>query len=238
MCNSVFRKSFVLPLLFLFLLTATGLHEARAASESELRQQVENMQKVYRSLTSFSFDFRQLTRSGGRDRHGAGNSVFYRSASGSTGIMRWNYNEPDKQIILNDGKKLSVYTQKDKQVLVSSAAELESDVTYSLFAGNRNLTDNFNVRPAESRFTTGGIRQDIQVAQLVPKQPHGQIKAVHVWFDDKSMIQKLVMEDHFDTLTELVFSNIKFNALPAGSAKTVEELVHLDLPPGTEVVEQ
>ncbi|MGX9727786.1 MAG: LolA family protein [Candidatus Electronema sp. VV] len=211
---------------------------ADAASEMELRQQVEKIQQLYRSQTSFSFDFRQITRSGRRDRHGAGSSVFYRPSHGSPGIMRWNYTEPDKQIILNDGKQLSVYTEKDKQVLISSAAELESDITASLFAGSRNLTDDFNVQSAQSRFVSGVAGQDVQVAQLVPKKPHGQIKTVHVWFDSKSMIRKLVMEDHFDTLTELVFNNIKFNELPAGSAKVAEELVRLDLPPGTEVVKQ
>ncbi len=152
--------------------------------------------------------------------------------------MRWNYTGPDKQIILNDGKQLSVYTEKDKQVIVTSATELESDITASLFAGNRNLTDDFNVQPAENRFTSGAAGQDVQVAQLVPKKPHGQIKTVHIWFDSKSMIRKLVMEDHFDTLTELEFGNIKFNELPAGSVKVTEELVRLNLPPGTEVVRQ
>lgn len=213
--------------------------DAFAASEAELYQQVESIQQVYRSMTSFSFDFHQITRSGGRDRRGAGSGVFYRPASGSPGIMRWNYTAPDNQIILNDGKKLSVYTQKDRQLLVSSAAELESDITYSFFAGNRNLTDDFNVQPADSRFVSRESSAGLQMAvQLVPKRPHGQIKAVHCWFDSSFMIRKLIMEDHFDTLTELAFSNIKFNALPAGSAKTVEELVRLDLPQGTEVVQQ
>jgi outer membrane lipoprotein carrier protein len=234
MSNPAFRTSFLLPLLLVILLAAAP-RGACAASEAELRQQVEKIQQLYRSLTSFSFDFRQTTRSGRRDRHGAGSSVFYRPGSGSPGIMRWNYTEPDKQIILNDGKQLSVYTEKDKQVIVTSAAELESDITASLFAGNRNLTDDFNVQPAESRFVSSA---DMQVAQLVPKKPHGQIKTVHVWFDSKSMIRKLVMEDHFDTLTELEFGNIKFNELPAGSAKVTEELVQLDLPIGTEVVRQ
>lgn len=237
MSNLLFRKYFFLPL-FCFALLAADLRGAYAASETELRQQVEKIQQLYRSQTSFSFDFRQITRSGRRDRHGAGSSVFYRPGNGSPGIMRWNYTEPDKQIILNDGKQLSVYTEKDKQVLVSSAAELESDITASLFAGSRNLTDDFNVQPAQSRFVSGAAGQDIQVAQLVPKKPHGQIKTVHVWFDSKSNIRKLVMEDHFDTLTELIFNNIKFNELPAGSAKVTEELVRLDLPPGTEVVKQ
>ncbi len=234
MSNPAFRTSFILPLLLVILLAAAP-RGACAASETELLRQVEKIQQLYRSLTSFSFDFRQTTRSGRRDRHGAGSSVFYRPGSGRPGIMRWNYTEPDKQIILNDGKQLSVYTEKDKQVIVTSAKEMESDITASLFAGNRNLTDDFNVQPAESRFTSS---TDVQVAQLVPKKPHGQIKTVHVWFDSKSMIRKLVMEDHFDTLTELEFSNIKFNELPAGSAKVTEELVRLDLPPGTEVVRQ
>ncbi len=238
MSNPAFRTSFLLSLLLLALLVTAGTRETRAASEAELLPQVEKIQQLYRSLTSFSFDFQQITRSGRRDRHGAGSSVFYRPGSGKAGIMRWNYTAPDKQIILNDGKQLSVYTEKDKQVIVSSAAELESDITASLFAGNRNLTDDFDIQPAQSRFVSGAAGQDIQVAQLVPKKPHGQIKTVHVWFDSKSMIRKLVMEDHFDTLTELLFNNIKFNELPAGSAKVTEELVRLDLPPGTEVVKQ
>jgi len=237
MSNPAFRNFLILPLL-LFVLLAADLRGASAASETELRQQVEKIQQLYRSQTSFSFDFRQITRSGRRARHGAGSSVFYRPGNGSPGIMRWNYAEPDKQIILNDGRQLFVYTEKDKQVLVTSAAELESDITASLFAGSRNLTDDFNVQPAQSRFVSGAAGQDIQVAQLVPKKPHGQIKTVHVWFDSRYMIRKLVMEDHFDTLTELVFNNIKFNQLPAGSAKVAEELVRLDLPPGTEVVRQ
>uniref|UniRef100_UPI0040575EB2 LolA family protein n=1 Tax=Candidatus Electronema sp. TaxID=2698783 RepID=UPI0040575EB2 len=237
MFNPAFRNFLLLPLL-LFVLLAADLRGARAASETELRQRVEKIQQLYRSQTSFSFDFQQITRSGRRDRHGAGSSVFYRPGNGSPGIMRWNYTAPDKQIILNDGKQLSVYTEKDKQVLISSAAELESEITASLFAGSRNLTDDFDVQPAQSRFVSGAAGQDIQVAQLVPKKPHGQIKTVHVWFDSKSNIRKLVMEDHFDTLTELVFNKIKFNELPAGSAKVAEELVRLNLPPGTEVVRQ
>lgn len=238
MSNLAFRKFSFLPLLLLVLLAA-DLRGAYAASETGLLQQIEKIQQLYRSQTSFSFDFRQITRSGRRERHGAGNSVFYRPGNGKPGIMRWNYTEPDKQIILNDGKQLSVYTEKDKQVLISSAAELESDITASLFAGSRNLTDDFNVQPAESRFVSGtGAAQGIQIAQLVPKKPHGQIKTVHVWFDSKFNIRKLVMEDHFDTLTELLFNNIKFNELPAGSAKVAEELVRLNLPPGTEVVRQ
>lgn len=46
------------------------------------------------------------------------------------------------------------------------------------------------------------------------------------------------MEDHFDSITELSFSNIKLNTLPADSADTLKVILQLDLPPGTEVISQ
>ncbi len=226
MSKVAFRSS-ILFLLICLLLVDTAW--------ADLRQQVEAVQKRYRSLTSLSFDFQQTTGSDRRARQGAGTCIFYRPSPNSVGIMRWNYTAPDVQIIVNDGKKLSIYTQKDKQLLVSSAAELESDITYSLFAGNRNLLDDFSLHPADSRFADS---RELQVVQLVPKKPHGQIKTVHCWFDSNSVIRKLVLEDHFDTLTKLEFSNVKFNTLPANSAKVAEELVRLDVPQGTEIVRQ
>lgn len=206
-----------------------------AQAEDELRQQVDKVQQRYRSLTSLTFDFEQITGSGGRARKGAGNCIFYRPAADKAGIMRWNYTAPDVQVIINDGKQLSIYNEKDKQLLVSSAAELESDITYSLFTGKQDLLDAFSVQPADSRFKA---RKDVRIVQLTPKKPNGQVKKVHCWFDSKSVIRQILLEDHFDTLTKLAFSNIKFDTLPANSAKAAEELVKLNVPKGTEVVRQ
>jgi outer membrane lipoprotein carrier protein len=220
MSNFVLRNTLLLVLVSCLTLVNTAW--------ADLQQDVAAVQKRYRNLTSLSFAFQQTTGSNRRARKGAGNCIFYRPTLGKAGIMRWNYTAPDVQIIVNDGKKLSIYTQKDKQVLVSSAADLESDITYSLFAGNRSLLDDFSVQPADSRFAKSG---KLEVVQLIPKKPHGQIKTVHCWFDSNAVIHKLVLEDHFDTLTQLEFSNIKFNTLPANSAK-------VDVPKGTEVVRQ
>jgi outer membrane lipoprotein carrier protein len=198
--------------------------------------ELEKIQKFYRGLTSFSFDFHQTTRSNGRNREGSGNSTFYRPSSNTPGIMRWDYTKPDTQIILNDGKELSIYTQKDKQLIIMSADKLQSDITYSFFSGKRNLLDDFKSLPADNRFASDPAHKDLMVVQLTPKKPHGQIKALHFWFDNKSMVRKLIMEDHFETITALTFSNIKFNALPRNSTKTMAELVQLNLPSNTEII--
>ena len=61
-------------------------------------------------------------------------------------VMRWNYAEPDKQVIINDGETLFIYTEKDRQLIKTPAQEIESDITYAFFAGTRNLLDDFEAR--------------------------------------------------------------------------------------------
>jgi outer membrane lipoprotein carrier protein len=200
--------------------------------------QLENIQHFYRNLTSLSFDFEQITNSNDRARKGAGNSVFYRPSATSAGIMRWDYTKPGKQIILNDGKELSIYTEKDKQLIIMSAKKLQSDITYSFFVGKRDLKEDFNLLPADHRFAGKTSAQSDIAVQLVPKQPHGQIKSLHFWFDRKKKIKRLIMEDHFETTTELIFNNIAFNTLPADSSQTTSNLIQLNLPANTEIMRQ
>ncbi len=200
-------------------------------------QLVKKIQNKYRDLTSLSFDFRQLTRTGGRARQGAGNAVFFRPEN-KPGVMRWNYSEPDTQVILNDGSRLSIYNKNDNQLIVTSAEELQSDITYAFFAGTRDLLADFTAEPSVNRFIFSSGDQDMQSVKLVPREPHAQIKALYLWFDDTFLIKKLIIEDHFDSITELTFSNIRLNSLAVDSADTLKNLLQLDLPPGTEIISQ
>ncbi|MCI5146210.1 MAG: outer membrane lipoprotein carrier protein LolA [Candidatus Electrothrix sp. AR3] len=230
-------------LILLFCLLAAAPYPAfadKSATTSIPAQQLEhlkNIQKKYQKLTSLHFSFQQTVQSNGRLRYGEGNCIFYRSVSGRPGIMRWNYTKPDVQIILNDGKDLSIYTQKDKQLLVTSAKDLQTDIIYSFFSGNRNLLDDFTILPANDRFLTQGDKK-VLVVQLIPTQPHGQVRAIHLWFDEQSILRKLLMEDHFDTVTELIFTQVKFDTLAPESVEIATQLVLLELPPDTEVIKQ
>ena len=231
------KISLLLIPVFLLCLLGLRLPEPCASTAPVPEQQVEIIQNIYRDLTSLSFDFSQLTRTGGRARQGAGMAVLFRSSS-KPGVMRWNYTEPDTQIILNDGSKLSIYTKHDNQVIITSAEELQSDITYAFFAGTRNLLDDFTARPPGDRFFFNSGDKNIHAVQLVPKEPHAQVKALHLWFDKDFLIRRLIMEDHFDSITELSFTNIKLNSLPVNSPDRLTDLLQLDLPPGTEVISQ
>ena len=239
MSKLLFRPALLLILFSCFFLTAhsaSALNSAAIISEQQL-ELLQKIQKKYRDLTSLRFNFSQTVQSNGRRRFGEGNSIFYRSVPGRPGIMRWNYTKPDPQIILNDGKNLSIYTQIDKQLLVTPSGDLQTDITYSFFAGSHTLLDDFTIFPASKRFV--GISEKALLAvQLIPKQAHGQVKTIHLWFDNQYSIRKLVMEDHFDTVTELLFTEVKFDTLPADSVETANNLVQLNLPPETEIIRQ
>ncbi len=240
-----FRAVFVLTCLILLLSS-----QLFAAGEPDTpQQQAEKLQEFYGSLTSIAFDFTQTTRTGNRERYGRGNAVFVKQRNRSQeekpdnsdveikSVMRWNYTEPDKQIIINDGTTLIIYTDKDKQLIKTSSRELDTDITYGFFAGTRDLLDDFGALPDGSNFIFSST-EDLRVIKLVPRTPHNQIKAVHIWFDNTYVIRHLVIEDHFDSRTELTFENISINTLQADDREKIEKIVSFPVPPGTEIITQ
>ncbi len=214
------------------------------ADQQSLASNLIQVQNKYQKLESLGFSFSQTSWTSGRARTGKGDAVFYRPTVSSAikqnhpGIMRWNYLEPEVQIILNDGKELSIYTQQDKQLIVTSAEELQSDITYSFFSGKKNLLDNFEPIPADPQFGSPSKTPGHRAIQLTPRQPHNQIKRVQLWYDSNFIIHKLIIEDHFDAITELVFTNVQLNRIPPDDTEKLQSLLHLDLAPDTEIIRQ
>lgn len=213
-------------------------------SSLRLEQRLGELQKKYQQLRSLEFVFSQATQTGSRIKQGAGTAVFFRpqtpgkSAGTPQGIMRWNYTEPTVQTIINDGKTLSIYTPQDKQLIVSPAQDMESDVTYAIFTGTKSLVDEFEISPADTHFVLSEPPAGIEAAVLTPRQPHPQVKRVQLWFGRDLVLQRLIMEDHFGVLTELTFSRVRLNTLPQGDAQQVRSLLELDVAPGTETIRQ
>lgn len=232
-----FFTAFKLSFWSILFLICTAV-SAPAETVQQLDHNVQQIQKKYRSLVSLSFTFQQRTRSGGRDRTGAGDAVFYRPGKEKSGIMRWNYTEPDSQTILKNGDKLSIYSQRDNQLIITSAKELETDITYAFFAGTRQLLDNFSVQQPDKRFEFHLQDTKLTTIMLIPKVPHQQIKSLQIWFDNSFLLHHLIMEDHFGSITELTFTNISLNLLPADSPEAIRNLTWLNLPENTEIISQ
>lgn len=213
---------------------------ATATAPTVLVRQVE---KKYQQLHSLEFRFSQITLTGGRSREGSGSAVFYRPQGAAAarlgkGIMRWNYTAPTLQTILNDGKELTLFTPQDQQLIITPVKDLESDITYALFAGTKSLPDTFASAAGDPGFMLSPPQSATTALLLTPRQPDTQVKRVQLWLGSDLTIRRLLMEDHFGTLTELTFSEVRINGLPPQDARQGESLLHLDIPDGTEIIRQ
>ncbi|WP_448872292.1 LolA family protein [Desulfobulbus propionicus] len=232
-------------LLFRLFLTVVLVSCVSAKAWSSSQQNpvalIDRLQITYQRLHSLQFNFTQVTETNGRLKEGSGSATFYRTKKSKTksfGIMRWDYIEPNPQVILNNGKELSIYTPQDKQLIISPAQSLETDITYAIFTGTKKLMDEFEITAPDAVFWLNEPPEGMQSVQLVPRQPHSQIKRLQLWVDAHHVLQRLLLEDHFGALTELSFTQIQFNKLPPHDHTQEQSLMQLDLAPGTEVIRQ
>lgn len=217
---------FVLVVIFLF---QAGLSFSEEMSPFEIAKR---LQKTYDQTSTMIADFSQTTMSKMSSREKKGHGVI---SLAKPGKMRWDYLEPDRQVFVCDGRTISMYFAKEKQMVVSPAEQyLESDVTYSFFAGSGNLIRDFNIAriPAPAEETLDDFSNDHRI-KIIPKEGHSQVDFINLWADRVSfLLRKIEVTDKFGSVTSIAFSNIKRNVDVDG------KIFSFDPPPGTELVKQ
>ncbi len=200
------------------------------------RDIAQRVQTKIDTIESLSFKFFQQTRGEmtGRPRKGSGNALFYKKNGKS--LMRWNYNSPDKQVLVSDGEIFSMYFSSQNQMIITSAKNLDSDLTYSFFTGKSKLETNFHVLAKDEEFDDD--IQGFEIIKLIPKAPHSQVQDIHIWITETSLIRRMHIRDHFGTITVLNLSDIAVNDLAGADKKTVQALFSFTPPEGTELIEQ
>jgi len=212
--------SLLLGAMFLALFPGPG--ECAAPTPVELAQK---LQARYEETKTMTADFKQSTSvpMSTRKRLGAGKVVISKP-----GRIRWDYQTPEKQVLISDGKKVSMYVANSAQMIVQPVSQyINSDVTYAFFVGTGNIVRDFKVLPPERQGDAS-----LKAIKLVPKTAHPQVDYLHVWIDENFMVRRLEIVDHFGSITDLAFSNISRN-------EPVSPETFIFTPPlGTELIEQ
>ena len=190
------------------------------------------LQETYDKTSSITAEFRQVTssRMSRRVRRGSGKMVIQKP-----GKMRWDYGEPEPQVIICDGETILMYFTNAKQMLTAPAEDyLRSDITYSFFAGTGNILKDFDIYPPDLTLETDlEPSDDSHSIKLVPKVKHPQVEYLHVWVDRKhSMISRMQIVDLFGSITDLYFTHIETNR------KIDRERFQFTPPPDTEIIRQ
>ncbi len=231
------RSTFFIPLCLLLLLPVCS-HSATVAAESP-QAVASRLQDRYDIIKSLSLNFIQETRGqlSGRPKKGRGQAFFVNNGVDNKrpGKMRWNYSAPDRQVLVSDGVNFSMYFASLKQMIVTPAEALQHDLTYSFFTGSGNLLEDFTIlapdQPDDSQKNT-------EIIKLIPKAKQSQVAAIHLWVTDDSLIRRIEILDHFDTLTVLNFSDLKVDSLDTDDADLMQNLFNFTPPEDTEIIHQ
>ncbi len=175
------------------------------AGELTLREKAAKLQATYDRTSSFAADFSQITSTklSRRERHGQGSLLIKKP-----GLMRWDYQEPDHQVLINDGEMMSMYFAGAEQMIIMSAKEyLQSDVTYAFFAGTGNVLRDFEISAVGEDYCCGTLPD----LRLTPKQAHPQVDYLYLWLNEEFLISRMQIADHYGSITDLTLTNIKLN---------------------------
>lgn len=194
-------------------------------AEESLDTVLDGIQKKYERIDSFYALFAQESEIKALDKvQTAEGEVWFKKP----GKMRWNYNTPNMDQIVSDGKTLWFYDQEEDQVIetpVNQVSNTESSTT--LLSGLGNLKEIFNASfsTSEDISPNGGYLID-----LVPKGEEEYNKVTISVDKNDMMVNTIYLYDAFGNLTVMKLSDIKTNG------KVEDTLFEFKVPSGAEVV--
>jgi outer membrane lipoprotein carrier protein len=171
------RKTvFFLCALALLYFVSSGMLIAVAESNPALDRILEGMEQKYAN-SSFSAKFLQQSTIKAMELTDSATGKVYVMHPGK---MRWEYEQPDRQIIITDGYKLWIYRPEDNQVMTGAAPEffrdgkgasflsdiklLRAKFEIVLLEGEKSLFHELKLTPREKTMDVASIRLSVSMS--------------------------------------------------------------------------
>lgn len=160
----------------------------------------EKVESFLQGLQSLQAQFKQTLA----DRSGQ----VVEEASGELAIrrpdrFRWDYREPNEQVIVADGARIWLYDADLEQVTVRKLDDTLSATPAMLLSGQGNLQDNFTV-------TQTSREGAIQWVRMEPKRDDTDFKWVRLGFDGATL-EFMQLADKLGQTTTIEFSQLQRN---------------------------
>jgi outer membrane lipoprotein carrier protein len=194
-------------------------------SHLSLDEIINKVEKHY-SVSGFSADFSQTSSIKAMEitDSASGRAFFKRS-----GKMRWEYETPDRQMIITDGKTLWVFRPEDNQVMVGKAP--------SFFEGGKGfsfLSDMKVIRQKFSMVLEKETEEGFFVLKLLPREKTYDIVEIYLWISRNTFdVVRILTYNSYGDETRIIFSNIQLKQNLDDSLFSFEisegiEVLHLD----------
>ena len=142
------------------------------------------------------------------------------------GMMRWEYDKPDRQTIITDGKKLWIYKPDDNQVMIGRAPSFFGDGKGAGFLSDMKLIrEKFKVNFEKEK------SDHDYVLKLLPKEQTIGIAKIYLAVSKTTFkIKKIITLNEYDDETVIELVNSKFNL------NLDESLFRFIVPEGIDVI--
>ncbi len=211
---------FLLLIIMVFTPVSKSLAEGLSKRGEDL---VLLLQKKYETTTDITSNFEQETFASGSSEGLKAKGKVYFSRPHQ---MRWEYSQPEPQLIVTSGKEVYVYEKEANQVMVVPRDQLLStEISKAFFFGKGDLKRYFIVEhPVE------GQPDAKWMLKLIPRNPVPQVCTIWIVVDsDTHLVKEMWLEDQLGGRTHLVFSNVKVNK------GLSNDLFRFVPPPGVEI---
>ncbi len=207
----------VIPLL-------TISNRAQAATPPTLNEVVDNIQKQYEKMRELEADFVQESFNKTLRKSQKAQGKLYMK---KPGLMHWDYQKPEKQIIVVDGKFFWWYTPHTKQVIQQKFDQaMDSNLAITFMGGLGKMQEDFKIDFASK--PKAGKPFELK---LVPSRPQANVVHLIQTVNAKTyQTQKVALQDFYGNITTISFTNMKINP---GLEKSLFEFIP---PLGTQVI--
>ena len=192
------------------------------ASRLSLDEVIQKVEKHY-SVSGFTAQFFQTSSIKAMEitDSASGRAFFKRS-----GKMRWEYETPDRQMIITDAKTLWVFRPEDNQVMIGKAP--------AFFKGGKGfsfLSDMKVIRQKFDMVLEKETEEGFFVLKLLPREKAYDIVKIFLWISRNTFdVVKILTYNSYGDETRIVFNNIQLKE------KLDDSLFTFKVPEGTEVL--
>jgi outer membrane lipoprotein carrier protein len=207
------------------LLLAAGIAPTAAAAESELTlEQILDRMESHYTDKSFTAEFAQESTLKAMEITDFATGRMYVRYPG---MMRWEYEKPEKQVIITDAKKLWIYRPAENQVMTGSAPAFFSDGKGASFLSDIKLVrQKFKITLEESK------DDFFYELNLKPLEKTLDVTDIRLSVTKNTFtVIRIITYNSYGDENRIELLNHQFNA------KLDDTLFSFDIPPGTDVLQ-
>jgi len=222
---AIFMRFLAVITVILGLMFSTGFALKAAAADSDLKlEQILDQMEAQYTNKSFKAEFAQESTIKAMEITDlASGRMFVRYP----GMMRWEYDKPEKQVIITDAKKLWIYRPADNQVMTGSAPAFFSDGKGASFLSDIKLIRQkfkISLEPSKDNF--------FYELKLQPLEKTLDVTDIRMSVTKNTFtVIRIVTYNSYGDENRIELINHQFNA-------TLDnKLFSFDIPPGTDVLQ-